>query len=253
MSLNLVSFFDMVQVLAAFALVPLLVAGWREVISVVGYSCIMLTVLTHVRSFHLHPIASHPAFHFLAFVTAYFSCLQFVAVGVHFLIFGHLRNIETCCAMLFMAFSSVKLLQSSFDFGKERMARAIGTKADTPRSRQIIKFDETETLVLELQDGPFSETKTGTPHWHALHGFLQDHPRLRSCYECLFPAISVQGYAVETIVVVSSLFCALSGISQGTTGSGGPPRIVAYTVLDFSKGAIRGLTAINLVSSLSVL
>jgi hypothetical protein len=155
--------------------------------------------------------------------------------------------------MLFMAFSCVKLLQSSFDFGKERVASLYGTKADTPRLRRVIKFDDTETLVLELKDGPYSETKTGPPHWPVLQSFLQDRPLLRSVYERLFPAISVQGYAVETIIIMSSFFCALSGIAQGMTGAGGPPRIVAYSVLEFSKGAIRGLTAMNLVSCLSLL
>ena len=155
--------------------------------------------------------------------------------------------------MMFMAFSFVKLLRSSFDFGKERAASLYGTKADTPRSRRVMKLDDTETLVLELKDRPYSESKTGTPHWPVVQSFLQDRPLFRSVYERLFPAISVQGCAVETILLVSSFFCALSGISQGMTGAGGPPRIIAYSVLDFSKGAIRGLTAMNLVSCLSLL
>jgi hypothetical protein len=178
---------------------------------------------------------------------------QFVAVGVHLLIFGHLRDTEAFCAMTFMAFSFVKLLRSSFDFGKERAASLYGTKADTPRSRRVMKLDDTETLVLELKDGPYSESKTGTPHWPVVQSFLQDRPLFRSVYERLFPAISVHGCAVETILLVSSFSCALSGISQGMTGAGGPPRIIAYSVLDFSKGAIRGLTAMNLVSCLSLL
>jgi hypothetical protein len=179
--------------------------------------------------------------------------LQFVAVGVHFLIFGHLRNTEAFCATLFMAFSSVKLLLSSLDFGKERAASCTGAKADTPRSRRVVKLDETETLVLELQESPYSETITGTPHWPSFREFLRDRPRFCSFYESIFPAISVHGYAVETVVVVSSFFCALSGISQGITGAGGPPRIVAYSMLDISKGAIRGLTGIVLVSCFSLL
>jgi hypothetical protein len=178
---------------------------------------------------------------------------QFVALGVHFLIFGHLRNTEALCATLFMAFSSAKLLRSSLDFGIERAASYSGTKADTPRSRRVVKLDETETVVLESKEDPYSESITGTPHWPSLRGFLQDHPRFCSYYECLFPAVSVQGYAVETVAVVSSFFCALSGISQGITGSGGTPRIVAYSVLDISKGAIRGLTGIVLVSCISLL
>jgi hypothetical protein len=178
---------------------------------------------------------------------------QFVAVGVHFLIFGHLRNTEAFCAILFMAFSSAKLLRSALDFGKERAASRSGTKADTPRSRRVIKLDGTETIVLELRENPYSEPIACTPHWTSLHGFLHDHPRFCSFYEWLFPAISVQGYAVETVVAVSSFFCALSGISQGITGAGGPPRIIAYSLLDISKGAIRGLTGIVLVSCFSLL
>jgi hypothetical protein len=152
-----------------------------------------------------------------------------------------------------MAFSSVKLLRSSLDFGVERAASYSGSKADTPRSRRVIKLDESETVVLELREDPYSELITGTPHWPSIRGFLQEHPRFCSYYECLFPAVSVQGYAVESVIVVSSFFCALSGISQGITGAGGPPRIVAYSLLDISKGAIRGLTGIVLVSCFSLL
>jgi hypothetical protein len=178
---------------------------------------------------------------------------QFVAVGVHFLIFGHIRNTEAFCATLFMAFSSVKLLRSSLEFGNERAASRSGTKADTPRSRRVVKLDETETIVAESQEDADSELITGTPHWPSVRGFLHDHPRFRQYYECLFPAISVQGHAVETVVLVSSFCSALSGISQGITGSSGPPRILAYTVLDISKGAIRGLAGINLFSSVGLL
>ena len=40
---------DIDQVLALFTVVPVIFAGWREVLCVVGYSCLMLAVLTHVR------------------------------------------------------------------------------------------------------------------------------------------------------------------------------------------------------------
>jgi hypothetical protein len=178
---------------------------------------------------------------------------QFVAVGVHFLIFGHIRTAELFCAVLFMSFSFARIVQASLDFGKERDASVSCSLADTPRFHRRIKLDETETVVLELQESPSSEAITGTPHWPIVNGSLQNHPRFRSLYERLFPAISVRGYAVETVILLASFFCALSGISQGLTGAGGPPRIVAYSVLDVSKGAIRGLTGIVLVSCLSLL
>ena len=169
------------------------------------------------------------------------GCLQFLAVGIHFLVFGHVRSIECCCAVLFMAFSFCRIVQFSFDFGKERHASAVGRTADTPRQQRKIHLDETETVVLELQDSPDSETLFGTPHWPSAAHFLQNHPRLRSWYETLFPAVSVAGYTVETILLVLSFFVALSGISQGVTGAGGPPRVIAYSLLDLSKGATRGL------------
>jgi hypothetical protein len=169
------------------------------------------------------------------------------------LIFGRMRTAEKFCAALFMAFSFARIVQASLDFGKERDASVAGKIADTPRLRRRIKLDETETVVLELQKSPDSEVITGTPHWPIVNASLQNHPRFRSWYESLFPAISVRGYTVETVILVFSFFCAASGVSQGLTGAGGPPRIVAYSVLDVSKGAIRGLTGIVLVSCLSLL
>ena len=38
------------QVLSVFALIPMLVVGWREVLHVVGYSTVMLIFLNHVRN-----------------------------------------------------------------------------------------------------------------------------------------------------------------------------------------------------------
>jgi hypothetical protein len=140
-----------------------------------------------------------------------------------------------------MAFSFCRIVQYSFDFGKERDASASGRIADTPRLQRKICLDETETVVLELQASADSESMLGTPHWPSAAHFLHNHPRLRSWYETLFPAVSVAGYTVETVLLVLAFFVALSGISQGVTGAGGPPRVMAYSLLDLSKGATRGL------------
>jgi hypothetical protein len=154
---------------------------------------------------------------------------------------------------MFMAFSFCKIIQFSFDFGKERAASSVGTLADTPRFKRKLRLDESETIVLEQQESPNSETFIGTPHWPVATEFLRDRPRLRFWYETLFPAISVSGYAVETVVVVLSFFSALAGAAQGLTGAGGPPRIAAFSFMDISKGASRGLTASVFYASLSLL
>ena len=120
--------------------------------------------------------------------------------------------------------------------------------ADTPRLMRRVKLDETETLVLELQATPSNGTIVGTPHWPLVSDFLQRHPRLCAVYERLFPAISMKGYSVETVLVVLSCFSVASGLAAGITGAGGPPTIVAYSIVDPSKGAIRGLVGLRVVT-----
>ena len=146
-----------------------------------------------------------------------------------------------------MSFSFWKLIQCSLDFGKERHGHA-AQGWSTPRMRRRVLLDETDTLVLELQASPDEETFTGTPHWPSVSDFLQSHPRLCVVYERLFPAISIQGYSVETVFLVNAFFRALSGLSQGMTGAGGPPIIVAYALFDPTKGAIRGLSGLGFIT-----
>ena len=147
-----------------------------------------------------------------------------------------------------MSFAFFELLASSLDIGKERNVALGRSSADTPRLRRRVKLDETETLVFELQATPYDETIAGTPHWPLVSDFLQRHPRLCAVYERLFPAISMKGYSVETVLVVLSCFSVASGLAAGITGAGGPPTIVAYSIVDPSKGAIRGLVGLRVVT-----
>ena len=152
-----------------------------------------------------------------------------------------------------MSFSLIKIIQFSIDFGKERAALIFGTIADTPRSRRKVQMDDSETVVLGVQESHYSEMITGTPHWSIVHGYLQNNPRFCAWYERFLPAVSVRGYAVDSVVLAFSFFYALSGMAQGVTGSGGPLRIAAFTVLDISKGACRGMAWPILINSLSLL
>ena len=147
-----------------------------------------------------------------------------------------------------MSFAFFKLIASSLDFGKERNVALGRSGADTPRLRRRVKLDETETLVFELQATPYEETIAGTPHWPSVSNFLQRHPLLCAVYERIFPAISMKGYSVETVLVVLSCFSVASGLAAGITGAGGPPTIVAYSIVDPSKGAIRGLVGLRVVT-----
>jgi hypothetical protein len=230
-----------------FALMPPIIVGWKEVLLTVGYSSIMLLVLSYVRA------SSHSAHVKRLPMCNPCSPLQFISIGVHILIVGNIRKTESYCALLFMSFSFLKIIQSSIDFGKERCAAISGSICDTPRSQRKVQLDESETVVLGVRDSACSEAIIGTPHWSGVTGFLGDHPWFCSVYHSVFPALSVRGYAVESIIIVFAVFCAVSGISQGVTGAGGPPRIVAYSLLDISKGAIRGLAVVNLISCLSLL
>jgi hypothetical protein len=42
------------QILSFFALIPVVIAGWREVLKLIGYSSIMLALMNHVRHNKLH-------------------------------------------------------------------------------------------------------------------------------------------------------------------------------------------------------
>lgn len=176
--------------------------------------------------------------------------LQFATVGLGFLLRSDADSLETTCALLLMAFSAVKLIESSVDFGKERVAALAGdSNAGTSRFRRKIKLDETETVVLELQETRYDSIRTGTPHWPVVRDFLHEHPRFQSLYERVFPPISFRGCAVETVLVVLCLSCVASGVGQSFASSG-PPRIVAYNLLEVSKGAIRGLNGVLVLSNL---
>jgi hypothetical protein len=227
------------QLLCVSYAIPLYISGWREIIYMLCYSFVVMLVMNHVR--HLLPPL-------LALLFGPHGCLQFVTIGVSLLVYGHIRTAETFCACLFMSFAFFKLLASALDFGKERSAAPGRSSADTPRLRRKVKLDETETLVFELQATPSDDTIVGTPHWPSVSDFLQRHPRLRAVYERLFPAISLKGYSVETVIVVLSCFSVASGLSAGITGASGPPTIIAYSTVDATKGAIRGLIGLRVVS-----
>lgn len=155
---------------------------------------------------------------------------------------------EAVCALFFMAFSAVKLVETSMAFGIERSGKQEGNLT-APEFERRIKLDETETVVLELQENLKSACRTGTPHWPVIEHLLDDKPRLRTLYERILPSISFRGYAVETVLVVLSCSSILSGVGQSFASSG-PPRIIAYNMMDLSKGAIRGLNGILLFANL---
>ena len=227
------------QLLIMSSAIPMYISGWREIIYMLSYCCVRMLFMKPVRNL-LPPL--------VALLVAPHACLQFVDIGVSFLVDGYIRTVEASCASLFMAFAFFKLIASSLEFGKERNVALGRSSADTPRLRRRVKLDETETLVLELQATPYDETFVGTPHWPSVSDFLQGHPRLCAVYERLFPAISIQGYAVETVILVLACFSIPSGLAQGITGAGGPPIIIAYSLLDPTKGAIRGLSGLVFVT-----
>ncbi len=160
------------------------------------------------------------------------------------------QRLEAICALFLMVFAAVNLIKTSVEFGKERIAVLVGNStAETPRLCGQIKLDETETVVLQLQETQESPSRAGTPHWPIIRDFVDDNPRFQSLYDRIFPAISIRGYAVETVLVVLSLSCMASGVGQSFASSG-PPRIVAYNMLEVSKGAIRGLNGVLLFANL---
>lgn len=171
-------------------------------------------------------------------------------MGVDLLLHSDAKHLEEICAVLLMAFSALKLIESSLDFGQERIAALVdNSTANTPRFRRKVKLDETETVVLELQETRYDAKRVGTPHWPIIRDFLNDNSRFQLMYERIFPAISFRGYAVETVLSVLCISCIASGVGQSFASSG-PPRIVAYNFLDVSKGAIRGLNGVLLIANL---
>jgi hypothetical protein len=172
------------------------------------------------------------------------------AAGVSFLIFGNAADTEAGCCMLFMAFAAVKIIAATLDYGKERQVLRAGQKSD--RARRIVEMDETDTIVLGIQETEFSEAATGTPHWPIVADVLEDHPRFQRVYEAVFPAISVRGFAVETVACTLLFFEGLAGFTQGLFGSG-IVKVLAFVTLDISKGAMRGMFLMYIVINITVM
>ena len=120
------------------------------------------------------------------------------------------------------------------------------------RARRIVKMDETETVVLGIQETELSEAATGTPHWPIIAAALEDHPRFQRVYETVFPAISVRGFAVETVACTLLFFEGLGGFTQGLYGSG-IVKVLAFVTLDISKGAMRGMFLMYIAINITVM
>jgi len=172
------------------------------------------------------------------------------AAGVSFLIFGNAADTEAGCCMLFMAFAAVKIIAATLDYGKERQVLRSGQKSD--RARRIVKMDETETVVLGIQETELSEAATCTPHWPIVAAALEDHPRFQRVYETVFPAISVRGFAVETVACTLLFFEGLGGFTSGLFGSG-IVKVLAFVSMEFSKGAMRGMMLMNILVNITVM
>lgn len=165
------------------------------------------------------------------------------------LIYGDARVTEAGCCMLFMALAAAKIIAATLDYGKEREVLRAGQKSD--RVRRIVKLDDTETVVLGVQETEYSEAATGTPHWPIVAAFLQEHPRLQRVYEIIFPAISVRGFAVETVFGTITFFEGLAGFTAGLFGSG-IVKVLAFITMEFSKGAMRGMVLMNIATAATV-
>jgi hypothetical protein len=176
--------------------------------------------------------------------------LQFVGFGVRMLIYGNAHFTEAGCCLLFMSLAAVKIIATTLDYGKERQTLRAGQKSN--RVRRIVKFDETETVVLGIQENEFSEADVCTPHWPLVSAFLENYPRLRHVYEAIFPAISVRGYAVETVICTLSFFEGLAGFTAGLFGSG-VVKVLAFIAMDFSKGAMRGMVLMNIFTAVTAM
>jgi hypothetical protein len=162
------------------------------------------------------------------------------------LIYGDAKVTEAGCCMLFMTLAAVKIIAATLDYGKEREVLRAGQKSD--RVRRIVKLDETETVVLGVQETEHSEAATGTPHWPIVAAFLQENPRLQRVYEIIFPAISVRGFAVETVFGTLMFFEGLAGFTAGLFGSG-IVKVLAFITMEFSKGAMRGMVLMNIATA----
>ena len=173
--------------------------------------------------------------------------LQFVAVGVRLLIYGNAKVTEAGCCMLFMALSAVKIIAAALDYGAEREVLRLG-KTSERGFRRIVKLDETETVVLGVQETEFTEAVTTTPHWRIVTAFLEGYPRFQHVYETIFPPISVRGFAVETVSSTLCFFEGLAGFTAGLFGSG-IVKVLAFITMDFSKGAMRGMVLMNIATA----
>jgi hypothetical protein len=97
--------------------------------------------------------------------------VQFAAVGVSLLLHSNVESTERICALFFMVFSAFKLTEISLKIGQRRNSERLGDVDAAPLFDRKIKLDETETVVLELQEGQNGAEVTNVPHWPIIRDF----------------------------------------------------------------------------------
>ncbi len=152
--------------------------------------------------------------------------LAITPLGVAFLLTAPQAAIAAAAVAVYIPFTMVKLVQSSFEYGKCRLDGSNeSVQAAAPGVVNII-HDETETVVLDaVQSHPPC----------ALH--LLERYGLKTKFEAAFPVISEAGKSSECVIAVLLLAGAASGFVGSVVGTSSPPQLFAFTYLDLTKGA----------------
>jgi hypothetical protein len=111
-------------------------------------------------------------------------------------------------------------------------------------STQSLKFtDESQTILAPVYiHGNGNGIGNGgiALHWPKIQNYLNNNCSKNNIimYNRIFPPICQ--YTVETVLIALTICGATSGFLGGLIGTSSPPQLIAFSMLDLSKGSIRG-------------
>ena len=93
-----------------------------------------------------------------------------------------------------------------------------------------LKYDETGTVIIDFKQ----------PHYRWMDDFLNRF-KITVKFERLFPLISENMVPSEQVILVLVVTGAASGFIGAVVGTSSPPQLAAFTYLNLTKGAMRGV------------
>ena len=175
---------------------------------------------------------------------------------------------EVFTGVIFFIFSAFKLISSHYTLGEER--RQLIENGSMEEELIVVDFNPVIQQGQNSTNNPFlttipvsvstsskirqspsslldeNQTYVTNPnmemyHEPCLNNFYKRHPSFNNLLIRWFPQISESNISVE-LIIASLLTCGVfSGFLGGATGTSSPPQILTFTLLDMTKGSMRGV------------